>query len=250
MSAWDAYLRLNTPKLHVPTEFIPTRPHDRGWIIPFFGKNQLWTIPLAIVPAIIATILIFMDQQITAVIINRKEYQLKVTATSRTLHVTSRARLEKSRLPSRSAHPVVYDLDPIDPRLAVVRGSDCARPHSRQRLETHERKFRAWRNTEISGYSVRDAPLGTPSQLSTHFRSSEQRVSALLMAILTGLSVFLAHVLNVSVTHLARQKTTRLSCSIFQCPCSTACSCSWASARCAPCRFAQRSFPIPMANLL
>ena len=78
MSAWDAYLRLNTPKLQVPTNFIPTRLHDRGWIIPFFGKNSLWTIPIAIIPALIATILIFMDQQITAVIINRKEFQLKV----------------------------------------------------------------------------------------------------------------------------------------------------------------------------
>jgi hypothetical protein len=78
MSGWDAYSRLNTPKLHVPTEFKPTRPHDRGWLIPFFGKNPAWTIPLAIIPALIATILIFMDQQITSVIINRKEFKLKV----------------------------------------------------------------------------------------------------------------------------------------------------------------------------
>ena len=78
MSGWDAYLRLNTPKLHVPTEFKPTRPHERGWIIPLFGKNSLLTIPLAIVPALIATILIIMDQHITALIINRKEFKLKV----------------------------------------------------------------------------------------------------------------------------------------------------------------------------
>ena len=78
MSSWDAYLRLNTPKLYVPTEFKPTRPHERRWLIPFFGKNPMWTIPVAIIPALIATILIFMDQQITAVIINRKEFKLKV----------------------------------------------------------------------------------------------------------------------------------------------------------------------------
>ena len=80
MSAWNAYLRLSTPKLHVPTNFIPTRPNDRGWLVPFFGHNPPWTIALAIVPALIATILIFMDQQITAVIINRKEFKLKVGA--------------------------------------------------------------------------------------------------------------------------------------------------------------------------
>lgn len=78
MSAWDRYLRLDTPKLSVPTEFKPTRPGDRGWLIPFFGKNPIWTIPVAVIPALIATILIFMDQQITAVIINRKEFKLKV----------------------------------------------------------------------------------------------------------------------------------------------------------------------------
>jgi len=78
MSGWNAYLRLDTPKLHVPTEFKPTRPNDRAWLVPLFGKNAIWTIPAAIIPALIATILIFMDQQITAVIINRREFKLKV----------------------------------------------------------------------------------------------------------------------------------------------------------------------------
>ena len=40
-------------------------------------KNDTWTIPAAIVPAVLATILIFMDQQITAVIVNRREHLLK-----------------------------------------------------------------------------------------------------------------------------------------------------------------------------
>jgi len=57
----------------------PTRD-ERPWIIPFYsGKNSWLTVFMAIVPAIIATILIFMDQQITAVIANRKELKLKVT---------------------------------------------------------------------------------------------------------------------------------------------------------------------------
>ena len=56
----------------------PTRD-DRGWFINPLGENEWWTIPLAIIPAILATILIFMDQQITAVIVNRKENKLKVS---------------------------------------------------------------------------------------------------------------------------------------------------------------------------
>ncbi|CAF1616129.1 unnamed protein product, partial [Didymodactylos carnosus] len=61
MSGWDAYLGLATPKLLLPNEFKPTRPHDRGWFVPFYsGKNSVWTIPVAILPALIGTILIFM----------------------------------------------------------------------------------------------------------------------------------------------------------------------------------------------
>jgi solute carrier family 4 (sodium bicarbonate cotransporter), member 7 len=77
MSIMDAVLKVNTPKLIVPSELKPTRSEDRKWLIPFFEKNEYWTIFLAIAPAIIATMLIFMDQQITAVIVNRKEFKLK-----------------------------------------------------------------------------------------------------------------------------------------------------------------------------
>ena len=54
----------------------PTRP-DRGWVVvPIL--DPWWMCLAAIAPALLATILIFMDQQITAVIVNRKENKLKV----------------------------------------------------------------------------------------------------------------------------------------------------------------------------
>lgn len=78
MTLFDNYIGIGTPKLYVPTEFKPTL-ENRGWIVPFFHeKNPIWFIPLALIPALFSTILIFMDQQITAVIVNRKEYKLKV----------------------------------------------------------------------------------------------------------------------------------------------------------------------------
>lgn len=55
----------------------PTRP-DRGWFVAPFGKNPWWVYLASILPALLVTILIFMDQQITAVIVNRKENKLKV----------------------------------------------------------------------------------------------------------------------------------------------------------------------------
>uniref|UniRef100_A0A8C4GYC4 Anion exchange protein n=1 Tax=Dicentrarchus labrax TaxID=13489 RepID=A0A8C4GYC4_DICLA len=72
----DAFVGVNTPKLIVPSEFKPTSPL-RGWFIPPFGGNPWWVYLAAALPALLVTILIFMDQQITAVIVNRKEHKLK-----------------------------------------------------------------------------------------------------------------------------------------------------------------------------
>lgn len=75
MTSADLYVGIRTPKLEVPHEFKPTSP-DRDWLISPF-KNPVYTYGLAIIPALLGTILIFMDQQITAVIVNRKENKLK-----------------------------------------------------------------------------------------------------------------------------------------------------------------------------
>ncbi|XP_070844503.1 electrogenic sodium bicarbonate cotransporter 1-like isoform X3 [Chaetodon trifascialis] len=72
----DAFIGVNTPKLIVPSEFKPTSP-NRGWFVPPFGGNPWWVYLAAALPALLVTILIFMDQQITAVIVNRKEHKLK-----------------------------------------------------------------------------------------------------------------------------------------------------------------------------
>ncbi|XP_026131068.1 sodium-driven chloride bicarbonate exchanger-like isoform X2 [Carassius auratus] len=72
----DYTLGIPSTKLQVPNEFKPTRD-DRGWFISPIGPNPWWTTIVTVIPALLCTILIFMDQQITAVIINRKEHKLK-----------------------------------------------------------------------------------------------------------------------------------------------------------------------------
>ncbi|CAH1249095.1 SLC4A10 [Branchiostoma lanceolatum] len=72
----DAAFGVDTPKLLVPIEFKPTRS-DRGWFINPVGENPWWVGIAAVIPALLAVILIFMDQQITAVIVSRKEHKLK-----------------------------------------------------------------------------------------------------------------------------------------------------------------------------
>ncbi|XP_061641299.1 electroneutral sodium bicarbonate exchanger 1 isoform X2 [Phyllopteryx taeniolatus] len=71
----DYIIGVPTQKLKVPSKFQPTRD-DRGWLINPIGRNPWWTVLAASIPALLCTILIFMDQQITAVIINRKEHKL------------------------------------------------------------------------------------------------------------------------------------------------------------------------------
>ncbi|XP_037536784.1 solute carrier family 4 member 4a [Nematolebias whitei] len=72
----DVFIGVDTPKLIVPSEFKPTSPH-RGWFVPPFGGNPWWVYLASALPALLVTILVFMDQQITAVIVNRKEHKLK-----------------------------------------------------------------------------------------------------------------------------------------------------------------------------
>uniref|UniRef100_A0A8C5H9D6 Anion exchange protein n=1 Tax=Gouania willdenowi TaxID=441366 RepID=A0A8C5H9D6_GOUWI len=71
----DFVIGVPSQKLKVPSKFQPTRD-DRGWLINPIGRNPWWTVLAAAIPALLCTILIFMDQQITAVIINRKEHKL------------------------------------------------------------------------------------------------------------------------------------------------------------------------------
>lgn len=75
----DYYMGYATPKLDVPLKFETTIP-SRGWFINPLTRNtdKMWLSVAAVIPALLATILIFMDQHITAVIVNRKENKLKV----------------------------------------------------------------------------------------------------------------------------------------------------------------------------
>lgn len=75
MTLLDYCSDIPTPKLDVPSDFKPTLS-TRGWLIYPFTNSFGWWI-VAFFPALLGVILIFMDQQITAVIVNRKENKLK-----------------------------------------------------------------------------------------------------------------------------------------------------------------------------
>ena len=71
----------------VPLQMQTTVP-GRPWIVPFFHMdesggegdgNPAWSAALAFAVAVLGAILIFMDHQITQVIVNRRENKLEVS---------------------------------------------------------------------------------------------------------------------------------------------------------------------------
>ncbi|KAM6934892.1 anion exchange protein 3 isoform 1-T1 [Xenentodon cancila] len=68
-----------TQKLDVPSGFSVTSPEKRGWFISPFGHKQpfpTWLMGASFVPALLVFILIFMETQITSLIVSKKERRL------------------------------------------------------------------------------------------------------------------------------------------------------------------------------
>ncbi|XP_032332791.1 anion exchange protein 4 isoform X7 [Camelus ferus] len=156
----DAYLGLATPKLMVPREFKPTLP-GRGWLVSPFGTNPWWLSVAAVLPALLLSILIFMDQQITAVILNHAKYRLQKGAG---FHLDLFCVAVLMLLTSALGLPWYVSATVIS--LAHM---DSLRRESRAR-----------------------APGEAPSFLGIR----EQRLTGLVVFILTGTSIFLAPVLK------------------------------------------------------
>uniref|UniRef100_A0A2I3FXI4 Anion exchange protein 4 n=1 Tax=Nomascus leucogenys TaxID=61853 RepID=A0A2I3FXI4_NOMLE len=159
----DAFLGLATPKLMVPREFKPTLS-GRGWLVSPFGANPWWWSVAAALPALLLSILIFMDQQITAVILNRVEYRLQKGAG---FHLDLFCVAVLMLLTSALGLPWYVSATVI----------------SLAHMDSLRRESRAC------------APGGAP-QL-----PGEQRLTGLVVFILTGASIFLAPVLKVSLLY-------------------------------------------------
>uniref|UniRef100_A0A8C1GDL7 Anion exchange protein n=1 Tax=Cyprinus carpio TaxID=7962 RepID=A0A8C1GDL7_CYPCA len=68
-----------TQKLNVPSGFSVTSPDKRSWFISPFGDKQpfpVWMMGASVIPALLVFILIFMETQITTLIVSKKERRL------------------------------------------------------------------------------------------------------------------------------------------------------------------------------
>ncbi|NXC42336.1 S4A4 protein, partial [Penelope pileata] len=158
--AIDVALGLETPKLLVPSELKPTNP-ARGWIVFPFGANPWWVCLASMVPAILVTILIFMDQQITAVILNRREYKLQKGAG--------------------------FHLDLLCVSLLMIITSAMGLPWYVSATVISLAHMESLRKE-----STTSAPGEQPEFLGIR----EQRLTGLVVFILTGVSVFMAPILK------------------------------------------------------
>uniref|UniRef100_A0A8V5H0U8 Anion exchange protein n=1 Tax=Melopsittacus undulatus TaxID=13146 RepID=A0A8V5H0U8_MELUD len=167
--AVDACFGLDTPKLHIPSIIKPTRV-DRGWFVFPFGKNPWWVYLASALPALLVTILIFMDQQITAVIVNRKEHKLRKAAG--------------------------YHLDLFWVGILMAVCSFMGLP---------------WyvAATVISIAHIDSLKMETetsaPGEQPQFLGVREQRVTGIIVFVLTGISVFLAPILKILALILVRR---------------------------------------------
>uniref|UniRef100_A0A1A7XY39 Anion exchange protein n=2 Tax=Iconisemion striatum TaxID=60296 RepID=A0A1A7XY39_9TELE len=68
-----------TQKLNVPSGFSVSSPEKRGWLISPLGLDgqfPVWMMGASILPAVLVFILLFMESQITALIVSKKERKL------------------------------------------------------------------------------------------------------------------------------------------------------------------------------
>ena len=180
MTLTDALVAVDTPKLSVPETFRPTWS-GRGWLVHPIGNNPVWTVFGAIVPALLGTILIFMDQQITAVIVNRKEHKLVV---SKKFPRSFRVPKSLSLLQKGGG----YHLDLLIVTICIVICSIFGIPW-----------FVAATVLSINHVKslTRESETAAPGEKPQFLGIREQRVTHVLIFLTIGLSVFMAPLLTL-----------------------------------------------------
>ncbi|KAL3855166.1 hypothetical protein ACJMK2_014388 [Sinanodonta woodiana] len=160
MVAIDAGIGLATPKLEVPENLKPTSP-NRGWVVNPFGGNPWWLAIAALIPASLATILMFMDQQITAVIVNRKENKLI------------------------KGHG--YHLDLFVVAILIIICSTLGLPWFVSETVASINHVNSLR---------KESECNAPGEAPKLIGAREQRVTGIAISLMIGLSIFLTKVLN------------------------------------------------------
>lgn len=68
---------VNISFLDIPTSYSPSESSRRSWMVQTLGSNEVWVILVALLPAVILTLMLFLEHGMTTLIANRKENKLK-----------------------------------------------------------------------------------------------------------------------------------------------------------------------------
>eukprot|EP00794_Sanderia_malayensis_P018297 gene18297-20120_t len=77
MLAFSYRNQVNILYVNFPGTFAPAEPKRSSWMVKALAGNPLWTILVACIPAIFLTMTLFIEQHLTALIVNRRESKLK-----------------------------------------------------------------------------------------------------------------------------------------------------------------------------
>jgi len=78
LSASANHFNINIRYLKIPASFSPTGVQRTQWFIDPLRENEVWTVFLAIIPATILALTVFIEQQLCARFINHQHNLLKV----------------------------------------------------------------------------------------------------------------------------------------------------------------------------
>ncbi|XP_046734499.1 band 3 anion transport protein isoform X1 [Diprion similis] len=160
----DFLAQVKTEKLLVPDGLSPSDPDKRGWLIPLGGEKQsipVWLALVCVVPALLVYILIFMETQISELIIDKKERKLRK---------------------GNGYHMDIVVVSLMNVGCGFIGMPWCCAASVRSL--THV--------SAVTIMSTNHAPGDKPHIVEV----KEQRVSGLLVAILVGLSVLMAPLLR------------------------------------------------------
>ena len=76
--AYNYRNEVNLSYLKFPDTYSPSESKRDKWMVETLGTNPVWVIIAAFVPAIVLTMMLFMEQHLTAMNANKKENRLKV----------------------------------------------------------------------------------------------------------------------------------------------------------------------------
>ena len=69
---------VNISFLYTPASYSPSESMRSSWMVTTIGKNSLWIVVVAVIPAVLLTMVLFLEQNMATMVANKKENKLKV----------------------------------------------------------------------------------------------------------------------------------------------------------------------------